>query len=173
MFNEHPVDLHTPAFCVKCYKNSMPTNNEKIEEYIEEFEKKFLENGPLLNVKYLNGYIDTTSDKIKDFLRSTLSSHAAFIEGELAKDFITSGERTNLIELAKKFPETVGNCLDSAYLHGLESAQTILRKQVEGMKKKVVIDGSTSGKFANGLMDNGYNHALDHVLLLLANPKNE
>jgi hypothetical protein len=55
----------------------MPTNNEKINEYINEFSRLYF--SPMDGI-YAG---DLQHDRIKSFLRSTLSSHAAFIEGEV------------------------------------------------------------------------------------------
>lgn len=104
----------------------MPTKEEKIEEYIKEFTKKF--KGDV--------QIESKSDceaikQMKEWLRSTLTSHAAFIEGNL-------------------------------------------RRQVEGKKKKAQkYPMKNTPDTIDKRYNDGYEGALDDVLLLLANPKTD
>lgn len=58
-------------YCPACDVNLEPASNQSntMEDWEERFDKLFLEDGVLLNVKYFNGYIDKTSDKIKEFIK--------------------------------------------------------------------------------------------------------
>jgi len=59
--------------------------NQQLKESLEEFDKKFLEDGPLTGKKYLNGYIDSTSNDIKQFItthtKKLLQAEIEILEG--------------------------------------------------------------------------------------------
>lgn len=111
---------------------------------------------------------------IADWWLKEIASLISEERRELSADFIKSGERQNLIDMAEKYPNSAVNCIDSAYLHGLESAKEIVRRELEeavkGMKK------DTHGVFepirvgddrVAGIVNHGFNLALSDILSLL------